>query len=146
MQTIGTLSLAPGPDTVAQALGWLETLAERLQWPPRLGFQLGLCLDEALTNVVLYGFPDMSPGVGDPQVQIVLAQRGPDLLVDIIDNGVAFDPTQQEAPPLADSLDDADIGGHGLRLMRHYLQDIQYRREEGRNHLRLIAALGTPTP
>ncbi|WP_442593819.1 ATP-binding protein [Parapusillimonas sp. JC17] len=141
MQTIGSLSLVPGPDTVTQALGWLETLAERLQWPPRLGFQLGLCLDEALTNVVLYGFQGRAKSANDAEVRIVLAQRGADLLVDIIDNGTAFDPTRQEAPPLAASLEDADIGGHGLRLMRHYLQDIQYHRENGRNHLRMVAKL-----
>lgn len=141
MQTIGSLSLVPGPNTVSQALGWLESLAERLKWPPRLGFQLGLCLDEALTNVVLYGFQERAQSAGEAEVQIVLAQRGADLLVDIIDNGMAFDPTRQEAPPLAASLDEADIGGHGLRLMRHYLQDIQYRREDGRNHLRMVATL-----
>lgn len=144
MQTIASLSLAPGPDAVPQALGWLEQLAEQQRWPPRLGFQLGLCLDEALTNVVLYGFPDRAQGGGQGQLRVVLSRRGPDVLVDVIDNGVAFDPTQQDTPPLAASLDDADVGGHGLRIMRHYLRDIQYRREGGHNHLRMIAALDQP--
>jgi serine/threonine-protein kinase RsbW len=141
MQTIGDLSLVPGPDTVTQALGWLETLAGQQQWPPRLGFQLGLCLDEALTNVVLYGFQDRDEDIHNARVRIVVLQRGSDLLLDIIDNGNAFDPTQKQAPPLAASVDEAQLGGHGLRLMRHYLQDIQYRREDEHNHLRMVATL-----
>ena len=53
MQTIATLSLVPDADASLRAQAWLESLAEQQQWPLRTGHKLGLCLDEALTNVLL---------------------------------------------------------------------------------------------
>ena len=52
---------------------------------------------------------------------------------------MAFDPTQGQPSALAASLDEARVGGHGLRLMQHYLEDIDYRRVNEQNHLRLTA-------
>ena len=62
------------------------------------------------------------------------------LALRIEDDGEAFDPTAQASPQLAASLDEAQIGGHGLRLMRHYLRHLLYRREGLRNVLLLELA------
>ncbi|MGB6102925.1 MAG: ATP-binding protein [Pusillimonas sp.] len=141
MQTIASLSLVNGPDTVTRALAWLESLAGQQQWPSHMGFKLGLCLDEALTNIVLYGFQGKDKDAADNRIDIAVLQEGSTLVLDISDNGLPFDPTRKQVSSLATSLEDAEIGGHGLRLMRHYLQDIQYRRTAQHNHLRLVAAL-----
>src|SRR5690606_36795408 len=114
--------------------------AEQQQWPLRTGHKLGLCLDEALTNVLLHGFEGRE-GDSDKHIRLTVMQEGQKVLIDIIDNGLPFDPTQKKLAPLAATLDEADIGGHGLRLMRHYLQDIQYFRTEQHNHLRMVAVL-----
>ena len=53
---------------------------------------------------------------------------------------MAFDPKAQESPALAASLDEAQVGGHGLRLMRHYLRQLLYRREGMHNVLLLEVA------
>jgi len=39
---------------------------------------------------------------------------------------------------LAATLDDAEIGGHGVRLMQHYLHDLRYLRHGDENRLTLI--------
>ena len=140
MPTLATLSLTPGPQAIPQALAWLETLAQQQQWPRRLAFKLRLCLDEALTNIVEYGFANMPAHAAAAQIAISVSDEGGRLAMDIVDNGVAFDPTQGQPAALAQSLDEARIGGHGLRLMQHYLEDIEYRRDNGQNHLRLTAA------
>ena len=57
----------------------------------------------------------------------------------IEDNGAVFDPTAQASPALAPSLDEAQVGGHGLRLMRHYLRALHYQRQNERNTLVLEA-------
>ena len=59
----------------------------------------------------------------------------------VMDNGVPFDPTARQPRELDASLDDARIGGHGLRLMRHYLRDIRYERTDGWNRLTLVAGI-----
>lgn len=141
MRTLAQTSFPVDQDAVAQALGWLESAGQKLQWPARTRFKLQLCLDETLTNVTLYGFPADRPAHEPACVRLALRQEGQRLNLVIADNGVAFDPTAQSSRPLDASLDDATIGGHGLRLMRHYLEDIRYERRDGWNHLELIAML-----
>ncbi len=116
---------------------WLESLAERDGIPPNLVFGLQLSVEEALANVISHGFPEL----GHRCVIRLEYQKLDDrrFLVRIIDNGVAFDPTAVVSPDMAGSVEDAEIGGHGVRLMRHFLEAISYERQGDENHLLLVA-------
>ncbi len=126
------LALPPDLRAVPQALQWLEDIALQENWPAREVFGLSLCLDEALTNVISYAF---DPPVAEPAITLACLISNSRIELALRDNGRAYDPTVGEPPPLASTLDDASIGGHGVRLMRHYLHDMTYRREMGWNHL-----------
>jgi anti-sigma regulatory factor (Ser/Thr protein kinase) len=140
MQALASLSLVPGSDTVAKALAWLEVIAEQERWPDRTAFRLSLCLDEALANIVMHGFKGRSGDASAARIALQIQAGEQQIVLEITDNGMPFDPTQVVPPDLAVSVEDASLGGHGLRLMQHYLQDIQYRRIQGQNHLRLTCA------
>lgn len=134
---LGRYTLEPALADIAGAMQWLQALAEQHGWSPRAQYGLTLSVDEALTNIVSYGF-----GQGVPKQAILLtcSMVGDDVFVRIEDVGLAFDPTGQ--PPddidaLLSSLDDATPGGHGLRLMLHFLSGIDYQRTDGRNVLTL---------
>ena len=127
-----TLELRPGAQAVARAVQWIEGIARRDGWPARSAFALTLCLDEALTNIVSYAF---DPPARAPAVRLFCRRAGPNIELELRDNGQPYDPTAAKPAPLASSLDEASIGGHGVRLMRHYLQSFAYRREGNCNCL-----------
>lgn len=149
MRKLAETSLPVSSDTIAQAVDWLESAGQQQQWPVRTVFKLRLCLDETLTNIAMHGYsgPDPEPA---PRVELRLYQEGGRIQLEILDNGVAFDPTSQIPRDLDASLEEALIGGHGLRLLQHYLEDIRYERRAGWNCLQLIARLDDaedgPTP
>ena len=132
--------LAPGSGApaVAAALAWLEALAERQAWPAKARGALVLCADEALANIGAYARTASGEAA---QLWLACGPSAGGLALCIEDDGTAFDPTTQALPELAASLDEARIGGHGLRLMRHYLRQLLYRRAHGRNVLLLEVAL-----
>jgi len=132
------LDLPPDLRAVPQALQWLENIALRESWPAREVFGLSLCLDEALTNVIAYAF---DPPVAEPAIHVACQISDNRIELALRDNGRAYDPTAGEPPPLASTLDDASIGGHGVRLMRHYLHDMTYRREAGWNRLSMVVLI-----
>lgn len=134
MRTLASLPLTPIPDKTADALAWLKQLAEEHGWPRNALFKLSLCMDEALTNVIMHGqFPS-----GEGRILLLAFEDPRTIGVEIVDDGAAFDPTAQDSPPLAGDLDGARIGGQGLRLMRHFLRDLHYVRQDGHNRLRLM--------
>ena len=121
-------------DAIAQEMAWLEQKGERGQWPSKTLFALTLCADEALTNIVTHAKPD---GGGLLQIQLLMCSSDMGIALCIADDGAEFDPTARASEALAKTLDEAEVGGHGLRLMRHYLQRFEYRRSQGWNWLLL---------
>ena len=69
--------------------------------------------------------------------------RRPDALtMEIIDNGRAFDPlTETPEPDLDSVLGDRPIGGLGVYLVKTFMDELLYRREDGRNHLKMVKHL-----
>lgn len=133
-----TLALRPDADIVPRAVQWLEEIALREDWPTRTTFALTLCLDEALTNVVSYAFDS---GAVRPAVRLTCRVDERTIELELRDNGRPYDPTVSTPRALAACLNDADFGGHGLRLMRHYLHDLAYRRDANWNCLNMCMHL-----
>lgn len=132
-----TLELSPDGEAVTHAVRWLERIAQREGLPRKLVFGLTLSVDEAVTNVVDYAFvPPPADGI-TPAIILSYRRDGARIEVELRDNGQPHDPTRNQPPALVTKLDDAKIGGHGIRLMRHYLHDLAYRRDDGWNCLTL---------
>ena len=141
MQTQARLTLAIDQDTLSKALAWLETAGEQAGWAEKVLFKLRLSLDETLTNITLYSHAGRPATSDTPVVKLHIMQDQETVTLEVQDNGIAFDPTAKASRELDSSLEDALIGGHGLRLMRHYLDDIRYERRDGWNCLSLVAGL-----
>ena len=143
-QLVASISIAPTVDEIPHVNAWLETLAEAEDWAMRARFGLELSLEEALVNIITHGFKATRV---TPMIRVDYLHRADGRgAFRIVDNGIAFDPTIASPPALAANLDEARIGGHGLRLMRHYLSDLNYTRVGDENRLTLIAHLKAGEP
>ena len=100
-----------------------------------IGMRVSLCLDELLTNTILYGYADQGPH----EITVEVAVTSGVLRLDIIDDATPFDPTEEAPEPDLDSpLEDRRIGGLGVHLVRSFVDEMVYVRDpQGRNHLSL---------
>jgi anti-sigma regulatory factor (Ser/Thr protein kinase) len=130
------LTLRAATVELRRLASWLESLAEPYQLSDRVVFQLDLCLTELVTNVINYAYP-VAP-VSEEAVAVRVTRNAANLLVEITDHGVGFDPVAYVPRPCAQSLDEAEAGGRGLLLVRRYAMQLQYRREQGCNRLSFI--------
>ena len=96
---------------------------------------LFLVLDEWLTNVIKYAHP--GGGGAAHEITVCVCLDAAEFVVDIEDDGVAFDPTAAAAPAVADEVpwEDRPVGGWGLELVRRTVDSVAYRRDESRNKL-----------
>jgi serine/threonine-protein kinase RsbW len=65
-----------------------------------------------------------------------------DLRVTVADNAPAFNPLTVSTPNLEEPLGERAVGGLGIHLVRTLMDDVRYRRQNGRNHVRLRKKLG----
>ena len=92
-----------------------------------------LVLEEAISNTLRYGYDDGAERWIEIDLQIDLDE----VQVLIVDNGNPFDPLDVDAVLLPDSLDDAQVGGLGLLMIRNTASRMSYERREDTNRFLL---------
>ena len=124
--------------SVAAVLDALEAFAEQNGIAPQKIMRLNLMLDELITNTVSYGFPQGSAGTIHLSVELVDGTVN----VELKDNGVAFNPIEADLPERSGGVEEREIGGLGLKLVRSYAKRLDYRRDGAFNHLHLEMDVG----
>ncbi|HUC18675.1 MAG TPA: ATP-binding protein [Acetobacteraceae bacterium] len=126
---------------------WADALSERLHIAHSVAFSIQLCLEEAFSNIVLYGFSDVEDSLdSNRDVHLVFEHDEETATITIEDHGMPFDPLRRSEPAKPTSLDNAPIGGFGIHLMRHFARAMTYERRDELNHLTICFDLGaSPT-
>ena len=110
---------------------WLQAFSQRTHLSARTLFTLDLVLNEALVNIINYGFDDDQAH----PISINIEDLADELNVEITDDGRPFNPLENEIPELADSLENAPLGGRGILLLKNYCKDMNYCYSGGKNRL-----------
>lgn len=114
--------------------GFFESLALGTGIDHKLKNRLNLALEEALSNIVLYAYPDGK----DAFIEIDAVPSEGKLAFIISDDGAPFDPTSAPEAVTSGTLDDRPVGGLGLFLIRNIMDEVTYERRDGKNILKLI--------
>ena len=118
-------------ESVAAAV---EEFGMGADWPLDLVFKVNLALEEIVINVMNYAHES-----GRHEIEINLTADDSALTIEVVDDGRPFDPLHDAPEPDVNAeLEDRHIGGLGVHLVRTMMDDVQYRREQGRNHLTLV--------
>jgi serine/threonine-protein kinase RsbW len=119
------LEIGTGPQDLARLYLWLEEATKPYLLPPELLRAMHVALEEVVMNIVMHGQAE--------EPMAIMAEFTPETAsLCIEDSGPAFDPTAAPSRPAT-----LEPGGAGLKLLRHYCQDIAYERRAGRNRLTL---------
>jgi anti-sigma regulatory factor (Ser/Thr protein kinase) len=96
-------------------------------------FDINVCLDEIFTNIVSYGFTDESAHL----ITFTVKAIGDELIIDVEDDGVPFNPLEVKDPMVPEDLVHLKIGGLGIHIVKKLMNKVCYKREQGKNKLTL---------
>ncbi len=96
-------------------------------------YAIYLCLEELVTNVINYAWPDG----GQHEIIVRLRVDDVSIHVELQDDGIAFDPTKVPEPDTNKPAHERQIGGLGIHLVRQTVNDMFYQRVDERNILLL---------
>ena len=112
---------------------FVDEVCESNDLDPMTTMEMNLALEEAVVNVMSYGYPEGTKGYVD-----ISAQSDSGCLKFIIsDSGKPFDPTAKEDVDTSLPADQRSIGGLGIFLVRKMMDDIKYEYKDGHNILTL---------
>ena len=115
----------------------IEDFGLEADWPLDLVFKVNLALEEIVINVMNYGHDD---GLHEIEISLIADENA--LTIEIVDDGRPFDPLNDAPKPNVNTeLEDRNIGGLGIHLVRKMMDDVRYRREKGKNHMTLVTSI-----
>jgi sigma-B regulation protein RsbU (phosphoserine phosphatase) len=123
---------------IDRALMALNEFSDRYDLPQDVRNDVGVVLDDLLNNVITYAFEDQE----DHLIEVTLAADKQRLIVTVSDDGVEFDPFLRSEPDIESDIEDRQVGGLGIHLVRNLMDDLSYRRIDGRNVTTLMKRMG----
>jgi phosphoserine phosphatase RsbU/P len=132
-----TLTLTNDLSELPRLAQWLEDFGGEQGIDAKTLMRLNLALDELVTNIIHYAYPD-----GEAHSFNLVLQRLDDRLeAELIDDGIPFNPLEMPEPDIEAELEARQIGGLGIHFVRQTMDEVDYRFEQGHNHLRLVERL-----
>ncbi len=103
-----------------------------------VAFSMNLALEEIVTNIIDYGYK----GVEDYDIIIRFTLEKHRLRIQIKDNAPEFNPLDVKDPDDLDKpLEERNVGGLGIHLVKKFTDNFSYRRSNGKNIVTLTKNL-----
>ena len=130
-----TFTIVTDPGELGRIAATVEEIGEKEHWSAELIFRVHLALEELGLNVINYGHDE-----GLHEIQFTVTSQAEQVTIEMTDDGRPFDPLHDAPPPdLSAPLEDRRIGGQGVHLVRTLMDQVQYERISGKNHITLVS-------
>ncbi|MBP5338111.1 MAG: ATP-binding protein [Prevotella sp.] len=118
-------------DELDHVAAFVEQIGEELGLDMELQMNLNLVLEEMVTNVIFYAYPQGT----EAEIELVAECDGKELAFVLSDQGEEFDPTLKEDTDMDVNPAERDLGGMGIFIVKNIMNKVTYQRLEGRNLL-----------
>ena len=112
--------------------GFVDEQLEQLGTGLKQQMAIDVAIDELFTNIASYAYPGSS---GQATIRFEFDPTDRMASITLVDSGVPFDPLQKPDPDTSLPAEEREIGGLGIFLVKKTMDDVIYRREDGRNLL-----------
>ena len=110
-----------------------ESFATQHDIGGKLRYHLLVSIEEILTNIIKYGFDEQ----GVHPIHITFRNDSGAIEMEFEDRGREFNPLEVGEPDLDSPIEDRQLGGLGIHLVKNMVDVAQYRRVGDRNILLL---------
>ena len=121
-------------ENIEQITEFVDRELEERGCPAKQQIRIRTAIDEIVSNIARYAY---APDTGNVTVQFNYDESDRSVLLTFTDEGVPFDPLQQEDPDTTLPAEEREIGGLGIFLVRKTMDEVGYVREDGKNILRI---------
>lgn len=129
-----SLNLESSLESLGQIERAVAAFGAEQRWPADLLFHVQLVLDELATNVIDHGY-----GASGHDFQIMVESKPEAVRIEVVDEARPFDPLEDAPQPGTDaSLEEREVGGLGVHITKQLMDEMEYRRENGKNRLTLV--------
>ena len=116
---------------------FIEEIGEELGLSMELQMNLNLVMEEMVTNVIFYAYPQDE----EADIELLVKSDGKELTFVLSDQGKEFDPTAKEDTDLDVNPAERELGGMGIFIVKNIMKEVTYQRLEGKNLLTMTKGI-----
>lgn len=102
--------------------------------------QLDVAVEEIYVNIAHYAYG--TEGGGDATIRLKYDEAKRTVDVIFIDSGMPYDPLAKPDPDITLSVEEREIGGLGIFMVKKSMDDMRYERKDDQNILTLTKCIG----
>ena len=126
------LTIAATVENIETVTDFVNEQLEALDCPMKAQMQIDIAIDELFGNIAHYAY---NPEIGKATVRVEVIEKPLSVTVTFIDNGVPYDPLAKADPDTTLSVEERDIGGLGIYMVKKSMDEITYEYKDGQNIL-----------
>ena len=128
------LTVAATVENIETVTNFVNEQLEALDCPMKAQMQIDIAIDELFGNIAHYAY---NPEVGSATVRVEVIEDPLAVVITFIDKGVPYDPLAKADPDITLSVEERDIGGLGIFMVKKSMDEITYEYKDGQNILKI---------
>jgi len=138
-EVTATLQLPAELENLPLVNEFIHSELDRRLCPKRVQNQLDIAVEELYVNVCHYAYPDATPEKpGTVRILRTYSADPPCVVVDIIDEGIPYNPLAKPDAVTPDDIADVPIGGLGILMAKKCTDEMRYERSGDNNIVTIV--------
>ena len=119
-------------ENVDKVTEFVNEVLEEKDCPLKVQMQLDVAIDDG--NIAYYAY-GKGKGSGNATIQIKMEDNPPKITLIFIDQGTPYNPLENKDPDITLDIEDREIGGLGIFLVKKTMDELSYEYVDGQNIL-----------
>ena len=119
-------------ENVDKVTEFVNEVLDEKEGPLKVQMQLDVAIDEIFGNIAYYAY---GKGSGNATIQIEMEDNPPKITLTFIDQGIPYNPLESKDPDITLDIEDREIGGLGIFLVKKTMDELSYEYVDGQNIL-----------
>jgi len=132
-----TVSIENRLENIAEITERFDTFSEEQKINMAVNQKVDLAIDDLVNNIISYGYRDEDLHT----IDVTFKRMESELIIIIEDDAVPFNPFDTEKNDTHLAIDDREIGGLGIHLVKNLMHSCQYQRKANKNVVTLTIQL-----
>ena len=114
-------------------ISFVENELKKYEFSFKIISQLNLVVEELFVNIASYAYKDDKSG--KCKIKIEYNRDMQQVKISFEDNGIKFNPLEKEDPDTNSKIEDMQIGGLGIYIVKESMDNVEYKYENNKNIL-----------
>ncbi len=134
------LTVEATPENVDKVIEFVDEMLEEYGCGMKEQMAIDVAVDELFANIAHYAY---NPETGYATVKVNVVEDPLSVEITFVDNGKPYDPLAKADPDTTQSIEDREIGGMGILIVKKSMDAVDYEYKDGKNILTIKKTFST---